>query len=315
MRYTFRTPAGNKTLVTNRLMSEEERMELWLTDIYQPFEEWLLLHKHSSSARRLLNDCANYLIKDTNGGATLTPRKIEQVRMRELTLSSLRGSERAHDSLDQNDGVRGDNARHAAQGDAGDRFQRAIYHLKKQEQDRQRQASQSQRKRYVQSRAWRMAKLYSTPKTTAYVVDQVGDERNVFGRPVVDVRAVIVGGHKGIVGIRQPYIAQWCVIDTEGCFTFQGTGYIISPKLKRYRVFDKWDGSVAAERRAAYGGSKPPSLHDVSSPAADWTNRAVMDRILCFRIEERSYFFDQNINKINKKYIRAIESAAGVEFQ
>ncbi|WP_135546943.1 hypothetical protein [Paenibacillus cymbidii] len=315
MRYTFRTPAGNKTLVTNRFMSEEERMELWLTVIYQPFEEWLLQHKHSSLARRLLSDCANYLIKDTNGGTTLTPRKIEQVRMRELTLSSLRSSDQASDSFGDNDGVHADNARHAAQGDAGDRFQRSIYHLRKQEQDRQRHASQNQRRRYVQSRAWRMAKLYSTPKTTTYVVDQVGEERNVFSQPVVDVRTVTVGGHKGIVGIRQPYVAQWCVIDTEGCFTFHGTRYTISPKLRRYRVSDKWNGSVAAERRAAYGGSKPPSLHDVSSPAADWTNRAVMDRILCFRIDERSYFFDQNINKINKKYIRAIESAAGIEFR
>lgn len=315
MRYTFRTPAGTKTLITNRFMSEEERMELWMTSIYQPFEDWLLQHKHSTLARRLLSDCANYLIKDTNGGATLTPRKIEQVRMRELTLSSLRSGDHAHDRFGDHDGVNADNGHLAAREDAGDRLQRPIYHLKKQEQDRQREASQSQRNRYVQSRAWRMANLYSTPKTTAYVIDQVGNERNVFSQPVVDVKSVTVGGHKGIVGIRKPYIAQWCVIDTEGCFTFQGTGYVISPKLRRYRVTGKWNDSIVAERRAAYGGSKPPSLHDVSSPTADWTNRAVMDRILCYRIGERSYFFDQNINKINKKYIQAIESAVGVEPQ
>lgn len=100
-----------------------------------------------------------------------------------------------------------------------------------------------QRKRFKQTRSFRMEKLYSTPSVRTYRLEQilVEDEnkkkkpfKNVFGQLVYQVVYQEIGGQKGMID--DSSITKWCLVDTENCFSFDGQTYRIDESVEQYKV-------------------------------------------------------------------------------
>lgn len=98
--------------------------------------------------------------------------------------------------------------------------------------------------------------------------------KNIYGEKIWDYKMVEYGGHKGIINPNRPYISKWCVVDTRNIFEFQNKKYMISKNIKQYQVGKD--------------------------------NKCEMDMILVFEQDGNMYFFDQDINEINEKYIYKI---------
>lgn len=71
-------------------------------------------------------------------------------------------------------------------------------------------------------------------------------------------------------------LMQWCIVDTENEFSFDGNTYLISNDVEEYRVYNK------------------------SGEVEDYTNEAYMDKILAVNyLDGVTLFYDQNYNIVN----------------
>ncbi|MDH6674416.1 hypothetical protein M2277_005108 [Paenibacillus sp. LBL] len=82
-----------------------------------------------------------------------------------------------------------------------------------------------------------------------------------------------------IVRLYPNAVKQWCIVDIENYFVFEGEKYCIDERLESYKV------------------SNTPSDTD------DWTNESEMDSILCVKEGETLRFFDQNVEPILSEFI------------
>lgn len=72
--------------------------------------------------------------------------------------------------------------------------------------------------------------------------------------------------------------SNWCVVDTENEFTFQGVRYKIGFTVENYFVGNK----------PVYNNLK----------WNDWTNETAMDKILCVNHGGQIKFYDENIDLV-----------------
>ena len=79
-------------------------------------------------------------------------------------------------------------------------------------------------------------------------------------------------------------IFQWCTVDAENVFVFQGKEYQISKSLKQYEVYNK----AVKLNNGEYN---------------NFSNKAEMDKILVVKINDHLLFYDMNIERIKGKYI------------
>lgn len=94
----------------------------------------------------------------------------------------------------------------------------------------------------------------------------------------------IIPKRDGVIDKARPYISEWCIVDTENIFTFQSEEYRISEDVKQYNI-----------------RLKMPRFDD-------YRNDYKMDKILVFKQDNKLYFYDQNINIINKDNILKLTS-------
>ncbi|GIP32611.1 hypothetical protein [Paenibacillus sp. J2TS4] len=287
MRFKFRTPDGVKLLNTTKEMTDSDRMNLFKNEIYNVYEEWFIANKHTYLAQRFLSDCANYLIKDTNNKTTLTNRKSKNIAKRELPLSSVsnkyyedllfagRGSDEAGGTY------------YEAGGSSHSPWMDGLDSVTDYELGRQNKVKANQISQYCQTRAWRITKLYSTPVTNTYRIEKVQgvpitingfpsvdySTTNIFGHPILDAVPCQIGGIQGIVKLGQTYKAEWCIVDTEGGFQFNGRHFTLNTsRLAGYKL--------------------------------TLGNRSKMDSILCYYTGNDYHFFDENIEPIDMKWIQ-----------
>lgn len=81
--------------------------------------------------------------------------------------------------------------------------------------------------------------------------------------------------------------SKWCNVNTDNEFTFQGEKFEINESVKQYKVFNKPE----VKKNGQYN---------------NWTNEALMDRILCVSTDEGVRFFDQNIEEIDCKLVKCL---------
>jgi hypothetical protein len=73
--------------------------------------------------------------------------------------------------------------------------------------------------------------------------------------------------------------AKWSSVDTENKFVYEDMKYIIDKSIKQYKVLSK------------------------AGDAADWTNEALMTRILVVDDGEEIHYFDENMSGIKSDLI------------
>jgi hypothetical protein len=147
--------------------------------------------------------------------------------------------------------------------------------------------------KYKQSKTYRMNQLHSTREIRTYRVksDYVRDEfgdvvlfdgkpkvaKNVFGQPILVAETTTIGGHKGLVGLDEKHVVNWCIVDTTNVFTFNGQKFKIDPILEQYRVCED--------------------------------NVCEMEKILCYYlIEKEEYvFFDEKVHPIESEMITKVQ--------
>lgn len=84
---------------------------------------------------------------------------------------------------------------------------------------------------------------------------------------------------QGIVKSYPDAIKQWCIVDTENRFEFDGVVYCIDERLECYKV------------------------SNTANDTEDWTNESEMDSILCVKDGDHVLFYDQNVEPILSDYI------------
>lgn len=131
-----------------------------------------------------------------------------------------------------------------------------------------------------ESKLTKISKIFSKPDKEIEVYKQIHIS-NTFS--VWDKVKKIVRGRKGLINPNEPYMAKWCIVNTNNEFEFNNNKYQINKSVKQYDI------------------RMPPKIkHD------DFKNDYQMDKILVYEQDDNIYFFDQNINRIDNEFIKKI---------
>lgn len=257
-----------------------------------------------------LENLATYILElDKRDSGILKLPKMKELHAKELPASCLagnaedliygssHGSDREAMSLSASFAWNGSEA-------AADIFNQTATQIAKQRRKEERRSE-----RFRSTRNHRLNQLYSTPRLRIYKVVPLSNKeieltvngrpgrlpapdeayhngrldqreyerwldkpaRNAFRQPILMDRPVEIGGRNGLIGVEQPYLAEWRPVDIDGCFTFNGDGYQISDEVRAYR--------------------------------ADRSGHFQMDRILCYEVNGHRHFYDQLIHEIDRRYI------------
>lgn len=79
--------------------------------------------------------------------------------------------------------------------------------------------------------------------------------------------------------------SQWCVVDIDNNFIFNGFGYSINDKVKQYIVLNK----PARKENGQWN---------------DWTNESQMTQVLCIDTSEEIRFYDENLSEISSEDVK-----------
>ena len=108
--------------------------------------------------------------------------------------------------------------------------------------------------------------------------------RNLHGENVYQYRKRrIKGNNKGIIVPNASYSSDWCYVWADNVFELNE---------KKYRIHDKVEQYAGVEVKINRKGGTEI--------------RYDMDKILVYEQEGIKYYFDQQINRIDNKYIEAI---------
>lgn len=126
------------------------------------------------------------------------------------------------------------------------------------------------------SKTDKILEIYSVPdeEVDNYLPIHISHTFNVW-----DKTTKIIKGRDGLIDKTKPYVAEWCIVDTNNEFIFQGNKYKINEKVKQYSP-----------------RSKKPKYDD-------YKNDYQMDKILTYEQNEHLFFFDQNIDRIDNDLI------------
>ncbi|MCY9737422.1 hypothetical protein M5X17_27290 [Paenibacillus alvei] len=80
--------------------------------------------------------------------------------------------------------------------------------------------------------------------------------------------------------------SEWCIVDTDNTFIFNGNVFKINPSVKQYIVHNK------------------PILIDGNWN--NWTNDAGMERIFCIDNEDELRFFDEKLKEVDGEFVRLV---------
>lgn len=97
--------------------------------------------------------------------------------------------------------------------------------------------------------------------------------KNICGECVWDYKNVKIKGHKGLIDKNKPYKVKWCSVNTDNEFMFDNNKYKISDKVEQYGL-----------------------KNDIY----------IMDKVLVYEQYGNKYFFDQEIERIDNKFIKKL---------
>lgn len=148
-------------------------------------------------------------------------------------------------------------------------FKKGIRIVSKEQIAKWEKENKMQTKRWKSSKTYKLNKLYSydNHRDRHYEWDFV-KERWIYCNPKYQITK------SGLINSEEPYVAKWCLVDTENLFEFEGNKYKIDEKVEQYKVNED--------------------------------NMAEMDKILVIKQYDNEFYFDQNIERINNKYIKRI---------
>lgn len=296
-----------KTMRYNKETPIQDRMNLVQEHILNRWEDyfheyWL---KESGSgemsinySKNILDRCATFiLLADMRASGVLSKYKIDSINSKEIQMSSatgnvanlLYGGESAEGEGDKSGNVSAQLTKEESYKDPINLSLREIENLVKKEEKK--------KKRWQESKTRKFFKLHSTKEVTTYKLITVKEAKciiysenkidtitvenedkkplkNVYGQPILDVLYHKIGGHKGMIGLNQPYTSEWCVVDTDNKFIYNGNTFIIDKSVKQYEVFDD--------------------------------NQSSMDKILCIFVNDTLNFFDMNIDEVSSKLIKQV---------
>ncbi len=126
------------------------------------------------------------------------------------------------------------------------------------------------------SKTSKMLELYSVPdkEVDNYIPIHISHTFNVWEKSTK-----IIKGKDGLIDKTKPYLAEWCVVNTDNEFIFKKEIYKISKEVKQYNI-----------------RNKKPKFDD-------YKNDYQMDKILVYEQNEKLFFFDQNIDRIKNDCI------------
>lgn len=156
------------------------------------------------------------------------------------------------------------------------KYKRGIEISIKQQIEKWQQKNRMQTKRWKKSKTYKINQLYSYDnyRDRHYEWDFV-KEKWIY----CDKKYQIT--KKRLINPKQPYVAKWCLVDTDGVFEFNKQKYLISNELKQYQ-----------KKEISYKIFK---------------DEYEMDKILVIEQGNKKYYFDQNIECIDNKYIKSIK--------
>lgn len=288
--YIISPKSRKKIFLDNGISSYEDRLkevlEKGLTDEIVAYCQDNATIKSSrqilsyETAEHILENLATYLLlgeyKENN---IMTPHQIKECHDREIQASN--SDSNAEDLIYGTSGQIDDNVVHTISASSElvrSEVTKDPQMLSEREIEKVEKKKAKARKRYKDSKTYRMEKMYGTrPVRTyrlkrVYDVDESGKKKaakNVFGQPIWDVEYITIGGKTGLIDPDKPYKWSWATVDTDGNFSFLGVKYTIDMKENpQYTVGED--------------------------------NKCQMDKVLCYQVDGKNYFFDQDIKELTK---------------
>lgn len=257
MRYNKETP------ITDRMaLVQTHILDHW-GDFFQ--NNWL----NDAKSKMLINDtksildrCATFiLLADMRKNNILSKYKINSINQNEIHMIS--------DDDDENQEMVD-----LEKEDHSEPIIHTYSEIKKNEQKVERQI-----KKWRNSKTRKLHKLYTLPDLVTYRIKPKKDDndkviKNVYGQSVLDAEYTTIGNQKGLIDKSKPYVSEWCLVDTNNDFSFNGKNYKVDKKVKQYKV--------------------------------EKDNQSQMDKILCILVNDELHFFDQNIDEVNSKHVKQV---------
>jgi len=277
--FKIKMPDGHtKIMRYNRETSIEEKMSLVEEHILNRWEEsfknyWL----SSNTIKQILDRCATFiLLGQSKNAGILTSYKIDKVNSKEIPASN--ANDTAQNLIYGEYNPSADNA--SGYASVTLTTQEPSIDLSKISDSQLRKEQEKEAKRvgrWKTSKTRKLYKLFSTPEITTYKLKRVKDNEgnvvtNVFGQAVFIDEKTTIGGNQGFD--RSASKAEWCRVDTDNRFIFQGAVYEIDKSVKQYKVGKD--------------------------------NECEMDMILVILADEDIHFFDMNIEEIVHTLIKRV---------
>lgn len=256
--------------------------------ILDKFDNYITNYTTFHGTRKMLLDCANYLLRETQEGGILTPDKYSTINKRETVISNL-ANQSVYDYLYGYSEFNNDQGFYSAEIESIDQDliedyrNEIIPELSPTINAEYRDSAKA--KKWRDTKTYKMNILYSTKDK--YI--EVGDD-DVFtydlkkneagewsaeypkfdGSTIHFSKELIHESRNGRIPIDADYISNWSYIDTENNFKFNGEYFIVDKSCKQYIVLDD--------------------------------NESKMDHVLGFYIKDNNeyIFFDENIEDITK---------------
>lgn len=102
---------------------------------------------------------------------------------------------------------------------------------------------------------------------------------------VWDYKNVTTEGLKGMIDSNKPYTSAWCIIDKDNIFEFDNNEYKISSDVEQYKKtkrHPRWD---------------------------DYKNIYRFDKIYCVKQDEKTLFFDQNVDILGENDVKLVKNS------
>lgn len=247
---------------------------------------------------KILDGISTYLLRGQyKKNGIMTIFNIRQARIMELAASTLNGN--AEDLIYSSDG-KGSSVDSMSINSSA---QLSKYSHENTDVDGSQEAGKRKKKRlekihkrYTQSNTYKLSKLYSTLEvgTDDYYHDgynyngkrikcngsypykhkEIKDE---YGNKYIDTKEIKIGGRKGaLLYLNQPYESKWSNVDTENVFEFDNCKWTIDGSLEQYQVKNRYDETEK------------------------WTNESEMEKVLCYKIDNKYHFYDEKIQDITQ---------------
>lgn len=136
-------------------------------------------------------------------------------------------------------------------------------------------------KNKFQAKKWHKTKTYKLSNIYSYTYDKDIKVWDWFKEDWIEYKSPLNTYVKRLIDPNKPKVVKWCLVDTENVFEFNNKKFTISNNIKNYQVRNK----------VVYSDGK----------LNNFTNECDMEQVLSFYIphEDKYYFFDENINRID----------------